>query len=57
MSSTDRKPRNVDVELLIDGKSAAIKAVEMDAATETVTGEARKEGELGSADAKPLTKT
>ncbi len=57
MSSTDRKPRNVDVELLIDGRPAAIKAVEMDAAIETVTGEDRKEGELGSAEAKPLTKT
>jgi hypothetical protein len=56
LTSTNRKPRTVDVELLIDGKSAAIKSVLLNAASETVTGEQKKEGELGSVDAKPLEK-
>jgi hypothetical protein len=54
IESTDRSPRIVDAELTINGKPAAIKSVQIPAATVSRTGEEKQEGALGSTDARPV---
>ncbi len=55
IESTDRSPRAIDVELTINGQPAAIKSVQIPAATVARTGEEKKEGSEGSSDARPVT--
>lgn len=54
IESTDRTPRTIDAELTINGQPAAIKSVQIPAATVARTGEEKKEGSEGSADARPV---
>lgn len=54
IESTDRAPRTVDAELTINGQPAAIKSVQVPAATLSRTGEEKKEGAVGSTDARPV---